>query len=61
MKEPERIEYRPGRWNETLPFEERLEAYRFMRELLRGHGVAARIWWSLEEPDLLAALERDEP
>jgi spore photoproduct lyase len=51
------INFRPDKQNGTVPFSQRLEIYRFMRQTLRDNGLIAPIWWSLEEPDLLAALE----
>lgn len=60
MSNASRIEYKPGRRNETLPFDERLAAYVFMRRLLQQHGLKAPIWWSLEEPTLLEALKASE-
>jgi hypothetical protein len=52
-----RIEYRPGMFNGTAAWPDRLEAYQWMRHLLRHHGIAARIWWSMEESDMIEALE----
>lgn len=52
------IEYRPGKYNGTVGFNERLSAYEWMRDLLRGSGLVAPIWWSLEEPEMIAEMER---
>jgi spore photoproduct lyase len=52
------IEYRPGKYNGTVALSERMAAYEWMRNLLRGHGFMAPIWWSLEEPELIAEMER---
>jgi DNA repair photolyase len=51
------VNFRPGKQNGTVMFSERLDIYRWMRQTLRDNGLVAPIWWSLEEPDLLAALE----
>ena len=55
-----RIEYRPGTFNGTLPREERVAAYRWMRQTLREHGMSSPIVWALEEPSLIAEMN-DEP
>lgn len=52
------IEYREGVNNGTVAFSEWVAAYDWMRELLRKYGIDAPIWWSLEEPELIAEMER---
>lgn len=53
---PARIEYRPGCFNSTAPFVTRMEAYRWMREMLRDNGIFAPIWWSMEERSVVEEL-----
>lgn len=57
VEQSEWIEYRPGIFNGTVPRKDRFNAYNWMRQLLRRHRFAGSIWWSLEEPDLIAELE----
>lgn len=57
IQQTEWIEYRPGIFNGTVPRKERLNAYNWMRQLLRRHRFAGAVWWSLEESDLIAELE----
>jgi hypothetical protein len=52
------IEYRPGVFNGTLNRADRLAAYEWIRLRLRGNGLRGRIWWSLEETDLVEELTR---
>jgi len=54
------IEYRPGVFNGTLNRADRLAAYEWMRLLLRENGLTGRIWWSLEEPDMVDELNRGD-
>lgn len=54
------IEYRPGVFNGTLNRADRLAAYEWMRLLLRESGLRCRIWWSLEEPDMVDELNRGD-
>jgi DNA repair photolyase len=51
------IEYRPGKRNGTVAYHERIESYHWMRVALRRAGIRAPIWWSLEQPELIAELE----
>lgn len=51
------IEYRPGTLNGTFPRQLRIEAYTYIASILRKHNIDAPIWWSLEEPPVLAMLE----
>ena len=53
------VPYRDGRRNGTLARRERLAAYRWIRDRVRGVGIQAPLWWSLEQADLIAELERD--
>lgn len=50
------IEYRPNKFNGTLERERRLAIYTGIRRMIRQAGLAAPIWWSLEEQDLIAEL-----
>ena len=52
------IEYRPGVFNGTLNRADRLAAYEWMRQSMREIGVRGRIWWSLEEPDVVEEMTR---
>jgi DNA repair photolyase len=52
------IEYRPNQFNGTVRTEVRLNVYDSMRQLLRDHNILAPIWWSLEERDLIAEMQR---
>lgn len=54
------IEYRPGMFNGTLNRADRVAAYEWIRMLLRGSGLRGRIWWSLEEPDIVDELDRGD-
>ena len=51
------IEYQPGAFNGTVCWKDRVDAYDWMRKLLRRHGLVAPIWWSLEEPELINEME----
>jgi len=55
------IEYRPGIFNGTLPMSRRIEVYEWMQSILRQNGIAAPIWWSLEEPVLITKMAENQP
>jgi spore photoproduct lyase len=52
------IEYRPSVFNGTYSASTRLEAYKTIRRILRSQGILAPIWWSMEEPKILTALQQ---
>lgn len=52
------IEYRPGMFNGTVDYAERLATYEWIRGRIRGCGISGPIWWSLEQPELIAEMKR---
>ncbi|HYH05730.1 MAG TPA: radical SAM protein [Thermoanaerobaculia bacterium] len=53
----EYIEYRPGVFNGTLAFGDRVAAYRYIESAIRAANVSAPIYWSFEEQRLLDVLQ----
>lgn len=51
------IEYRPGKFNRMVSRPKRLRAYQALRSMLREAGFRAPIYWSLEEPEVVSALD----
>lgn len=59
IKKPvEQIEYRFGKINNTLGFSERLDAYQWLKQSMQFFKIEGTIYWSMEEPRILAALEK---
>ena len=52
------IEYRPGIFNATVRKDERIEVYDWLRVQMRRRRISAPIWWSLEEAEVIAEMER---
>lgn len=59
LRHGETVAYRAFASNTMPPRSDRLGAYRYIKELLLEEGVSSPIWWSMETPETIVALNSD--
>jgi spore photoproduct lyase len=61
LRAGEAVAYRPSVSNTMPSRADRLTAYRYVREVLIEEGINSPVWWSMETPEVIAALNDSLP